>query len=101
MDDVLLTLVMPPDVARRIEDLLLEHAELVPGFGSTQIAGHGSAVHLAEPAELVSGHAPRVQIQIVGKLPAMHAVLDILRQQFPHANVFYWIAPALEVGRIA
>ncbi|MBL8480735.1 MAG: DUF3240 family protein [Rhodocyclaceae bacterium] len=100
MDEILLTLVVPSDTARQIVDLLLEHPELVQGFGSCEIAGHGSAVRLVAPAELVSGHAPRVQIQTVGQAAQLRELLDILRRSYPRANIFYWMVPALEAGRI-
>lgn len=100
MSEILLTLIVPADVARQVEDLLLEHPELVSGFTSRPVAGHGSAVQLVEPAELVSGHSPRMQVQTVGEESRMQAVLALLRDRLPHANIFYWLMPVLESGRI-
>lgn len=100
MSDVLLSLTMPPGVAQDIEDLLLAHPALVPGFTTSQANGHGSAVALVEPGELVRGHAPRVQIRLVGPLADMQAILALIREHYPHANVFYWIVPVLDMGRI-
>lgn len=100
MPDVVLTLVMPTDVAQQVEDLLLEHPELVSGFGTSLVDGHGSAVQLVEPGELVSGHSPRVQIQTVGDPDRLQTMLRMIREHYPHANIFYWLAPTLEVGRI-
>ena len=100
MDLVLLSLVMPVDVAERVEDLLLMHPELVPGFTSTLVDGHGSAVRLQAPAEQVSGHAPRQQIQVVGPLEALRSMLELLRADLPHAGVFYWLTPVFEAGRL-
>jgi hypothetical protein len=101
MSDLLLTLVMPADIAQQVEDLLLEHPELIAGFTTSAANGHGSAVHLVEPAELVSGHSPRIQIQTVGEVEKLRAALDLLRETLPRANVFYWLVPVLESGRIA
>lgn len=101
MTDVLLSLVMPSGIVQAVEDLLLDHPELVPGFTTSHADGHGSAVRLVEPAELVSGHSPRMQIQLAGNRADVEAVLALLRERLPHANIFYWIVPVLALGRIA
>lgn len=100
MPDVVLTLVMPTDIAQQMEDLLLEHPELVSGFCVSVVEGHGSSVQLVGPGELVSGHSPRVQIQTVGDPERLQALLSVIRGEYPHANIFFWLVPALEVGRI-
>lgn len=100
MPDALLTLVMPADIAQQVEDLLLEHPELIGGFTTSAANGHGSSVHLVGPAELVSGHSPRIQIQTVGEPECLRAVLGLLRQRLPRVNLFYWLVPVLECGRI-
>lgn len=100
MSDVLLSLTLPTGMAQDIEDLLLAHPALVPGFTTSQADGHGSAVRLVEPAELVRGHSPRTQFRLVGSLADMQAILALLKEHYPHANIFYWIVPVLEFGRI-
>lgn len=100
MTDALLTLIMPADIAQAVEDVLFEHPELVPGFTTSSAAGHGSSVRLVEAAELVSGHAPRTQVQMVGDLRNLQAVLALLRDQLPHARLFYWLLPVLASGRV-
>lgn len=100
MSDVLLSLTMPPSMIQDIEDLLLSHPEIVRGFTTSHANGHGNAVPLVEPAELVRGHAPRVQVRLVGPLADMQAILALIREHYPHANIFYWIVPVLEMGRI-
>ena len=67
---------------------------------SSSELGHGSAVRLVEPAELVRGHSPRTQFRLVGTLADMQAILALLKEHYPHANIFYWIVPVLEFGRI-
>lgn len=101
MPDVLLTLIVPAGVAQQVEDLLLEHPEWVAGFTASAADGHGSAVRLVEPAELVSGHSPRTQIQAVGEAEKLRAALALLRDRLPHARLYYWLVPVLESGRIA
>jgi len=100
MADVLLTLVMPDDIAQHVEDLLLSRPDLVRGFTASPAEGHGSVVHLVEPAELVSGHAPRTQIQTVGAEEAMRAALAVIKAELPRANIFYWLLPVIELGRL-
>lgn len=101
MPDVLLMLVVPLDIAQQVEDLLLEHPELIGGFTTCTVDGHGSAVRLVEASELVSGHAPRVEIQTVGPEDKLRAALAMLRENLPRANLFYWLVPVIEMGRIA
>lgn len=100
MANVLLSLTMPVDVSQHVEDLLLGRPDLVLGFTAAHVDGHGSVVRLVEASELVRGHVPRVQIQSVGAETSMRAVIDLIRSTLPQANIFYWLLPVIEVGRI-
>lgn len=100
MADVLLTLIMPDDVAQHVEDLLLSRPDLVPGFTVSAAEGHGSAVSLVEDTELVAGHAPRTVIRTVGPEADKRAVLSLIKHELPRANVFYWLMPIIEAGRL-
>jgi hypothetical protein len=100
MADVLLSLTLPNDVAQHVEDLLLSRPDLVPGFTTSAAEGHGSVVQLVEPGELVAGHSPRTQIRMVGPEENMRAVLALLKAQLPRANLFYWLVPVIEMGRL-
>ncbi len=100
MADVLLSLTMPVDVAQHVEDLLLSRPDLVAGFTAIHVDGHGSVVRLVKADELVRGHSPRVQIQSVGEEAAMREVVSLLRRDLPQANIFYWLLPVLELGRL-
>lgn len=100
MTDAVLSLVVPAPAAQALEDLLLDHPELVHGFTTADANGHGASVHLAEAAELVSGHAPRQLVQMVGTVAEMQAIVALVRRELAHANIFYWLAPVLESGRI-
>lgn len=100
MADLLLSLTMPNDVAQHVEDLLLSRPDLVRGFTASIAEGHGSVVPLVEAAELVSGHSPRTQIRTVGSEESMRAVLALIKAELPQANVFYWLVPVIEVGRL-
>ena len=64
-----------------------------------QPVGHVARVDIA-PGELVAGHAPRTQIRMVGPEANMRAVLALLKAQLPRANLFYWLVPVIEMGRL-
>lgn len=98
MNNTLLTLIMPDDVAQHVEDVLLQHPELVRGFTSSSARGHGAAVPLLAAAELVSGNAPRTSIQMVGPETDMRALLGIVKQQLPRARIYFWLQPVIEAG---
>ena len=100
MADVLLTLVVPDDIAQLVEDLLLSRADLVRGFTTSHAAGHGAAVALVEAAELVAGHAPRTLLRTAGPEAAMRALLALVKAEMPRANVYYWLVPVIESGRL-
>jgi len=100
MTKVLLTLTMPTDIGQDVEDLLLTRPDLVTGFTTAHVDGHGSVVRLVEASERVRGHAPRVQVQSVGREDAMHEVLALLRRELPQANIYYWLLPVSEAGRL-
>ena len=100
MADVLLSLTLPNDVAQDVEDLLLSRPDLVRGFTASIAEGHGSVVQLVEPGELVAGHSPRTQIRTVGPEENMRAVLALIKSELPRANVFFWLVPVIEMGRL-
>ena len=100
MADVLLSLIMPNDVAQHVEDLLLSRPELVRGFSAGHLDGHGAIIPLVDPGELVSGHSPRTQIQTLGPEDAMRQVLSLIKAELPRANIFFWLLPVIESGRL-
>lgn len=100
MADVLLSLTLPNDVALDVEDLLLSRPDLVRGFTTSQANGHGAVIPLVAPSELVSGHAPRIQIRMVGNEENMRGVLKLIKAELPNANVFFWLMPVIEMGRL-
>lgn len=100
MPELLLTLIMPDDVAEHVQDLLLSHPELVRGFTASRAEGHGSVVELVEAAELVAGHAPRTVIRTVGAEAAMRRLLALIKDTLPRAKVYYWLVPVIETGHL-
>jgi hypothetical protein len=100
MADVLLNLIMTNDVSQHVEDLLLKHPDLVRGFTASPAEGHGSVVSLVEPGEQVSGHSPRTRIQAAGPEEAMRTVLGLIKTELPRANIYYWLLPVIDMGRL-
>ncbi|MDD2884105.1 MAG: DUF3240 family protein [Dechloromonas sp.] len=100
MNAVLLTLLVPQNIAQTVEDLLLEQQALVSGFTSIAAHGHGSSVVLLEPAERVAGHAPRVHIQLAGSEAHMQQLLAQLKTALPRATIFYWLTPVIAMGHL-
>ncbi len=98
--DVLLTLILPVDIAEAVEDLLLARPDLVRGFTTSAADGHSSVVPLVEASELVTGHSPRKLIRTVGNETAMRNLMADIRAQLPQANIYYWLVPVIEVGRL-
>ena len=100
MADVLLSLTMTKDVAQHVKDLLLARPDLVRGFTASLAEGHGVTVPLVAPSELVSGHSPRSQIRMVGTEENMRQVLALIKATLPNADVFFWLIPVIEMGRL-
>lgn len=98
---VLLTLVVHKSISEELIELLLEHPDVVAGFSTTEGDGHGSSVEYVGPSEHVRGRARRVRVQLITGAPHARSVLDLVRQKFANANVFYWMIPVLESGRCA
>lgn len=99
-DNVLLTLVVPHAVEDVVLDVLLAHPETVHGFTTTRGEGHGVGVELVAPMELVRGSSPRMCIRIVGARVMADATVALLKEELPGTNLYYWIVPVLEAGRI-
>ena len=100
MADVLLTLIMPDNATQHVEDLLLARPDLAPGFTVSAAEGHGAVIPLIEDAELVAGHAPRTVIRVVGPEAQMRQILALLKQSMPNANIFFWLVPIIDKGRL-
>lgn len=98
--DILLTLIVPTEVAESVEDLLLARGDLTSGFTCVAADGHGSRLTLHGAGELVSGHAPRTQIQTIASEAAVRALLAALKAALPRAALYYWLTPVLEKGHL-
>jgi hypothetical protein len=100
MSNVLMTLVMPNQLAQEVEDLLLSRPDLIKGFTASQAEGHGAAVELVEAGELVAGHVPRTVIRSVGSETDMRAAIALIKAKLPRANLYFWLVPVIEMGRL-
>lgn len=100
MSDVLLTLIAPVRIAEAVEDLMLAHPELVSGFTACPADGHGRPERLIHAEERVAGHAPCVMIATVGTAPDVDKLLSLLKENLPHAYLYYWVTPVLSQGNI-
>lgn len=100
MPEVLLSLTLPEDIAQEVEDLLLSRPDLVHGFTVSRADGHGAGVSLSAASELVSGHSPRMQIRMIGDEAELRGVLAMLKDELPGANLYYWLVPVIEAGRL-
>ncbi|HMV64800.1 MAG TPA: DUF3240 family protein [Rhodocyclaceae bacterium] len=100
MADVLLTLIVPTDIAQHVEDLLLSRPDLVRGFTTSAADGHGSVVTLSGAEELVGGHAPRMLIRTAGPEDLIRSLMAAVKDAFPRANLYYWLVPLLDRGQL-
>ncbi len=98
-EPVLLTLVVPPDVAESLIDWMLAR----DSAGFSTMAGHGHGVSQAKLsiAEQVAGRQARHFIEIQLTLERAHLLLVDLGRDFEGAGFHYWIASLVEAGPLA
>ncbi|MCL2345727.1 MAG: DUF3240 family protein [Desulfobulbus sp.] len=100
MNKVLLTLVMPDELAQEIKDLLLSRPDLIHGFTATHAEGRGATVELVEAGELVDGYALRTVIRSAGDESAIRQMLALIKQTLPHGNIYFWLSPLIDTGSL-
>lgn len=98
--DTCLNLVLPSGLQEAVSDLLLAHPELRITFGAFPVEARGADAALLTNAEHVSGHAARVQIQLVARHADALTLLQYLKEAMPNPAIFYWIVPVLTQGRL-
>jgi len=99
---LLLTLIVPKELEEAVADALLARPDLTAGFSSMSAEGHGSSIQLVAADELVCGHVRRKRLDTVcDSKEKTTAILLLLREQFPGANLYYWLTPVLAYGRLA
>lgn len=96
-----LIIVLPKFFEEDLVDKLLEHPELVTGFTTTDVNGHGRSVAYHAAAEEVRGRVARVQVQIVLGPDQAQSLIKLLKESFRSAEIAYWLTPVVEFGRFA
>ena len=99
-EPVCLTLIAPHPLRDELFDFLSEQADIVSGFTASDVAGHGSGVHLHTAAERVKGHADQVLVRIVLPKAAAERLLERLRVSFAGTNLVYWTTPVTDFGTL-
>ncbi len=100
MNKVLLTLVMPDELAQEMKDLLLSRPDLITGFTASHAEGRGATIELVEAGELVDGYALRTVIRSVGGETAMREIIALIRQELPRAHTYFWLVPIIDMGSL-
>ena len=98
--DVMLNVVVPHSIEEELVDRLLEETDLVRGFSSYPISGHGGRMATASVSERVRGRSDRVLFQIGMARGDVEAVLVRLREQVPNPEIAWWVLPVEGFGRL-
>jgi hypothetical protein len=94
----LLTLIFPKAIEEQIVALMLKQHELVSGFTTSDVEGHGRNTKLQSMGEKVRGRARRVQMKVVLNDGAATALLAYLKQELGNTDIVYWLCPVTEFG---
>lgn len=98
--DTCLNLILPAGLEEAVADLLLAYPDITVSFASFPVQAHGADIPLDTPGEHVSGHARKVQMQLLLHGSMTDTMLNYLREAFPNPSVFYWITPVLGAGSL-
>ncbi|NTV10297.1 MAG: DUF3240 family protein [Zoogloea sp.] len=98
--DTLLTLIIPTELEAALIDELLENPDLAPGFTTNQVEGHGTQATFFSPGESVRGRADRIRLELLLDAPTANRLIAHVQMHFSHANVFWWMSPAITGGRL-
>ncbi len=94
-----LTLILPIALEEAVLDTLLEHPEWVSGFTSMEVSGHGQSQMMTTAAEAVRGRARRVRVDTVMARDEATLLLELLKANWPHPEVVYWMVDVPAFGR--
>lgn len=94
-----LTLILPVALEEAVLDTLLEHPEWVSGFTSMEVSGHGQSQMMTTAAEAVRGRARRVRVDTVMARDEAAQLLELLKTNWPHPEVVYWMVDVPAFGR--
>jgi hypothetical protein len=99
--DCCLTLVFPPSLEDALVGHLLAHPEWVTGCVLLPAEGLGNPLHGRDAHELVRGRTRQTAAQILMNGEDARALIALLRDALPRADVGWWIAPVIDSGRFA
>lgn len=99
--DCLLTVAFPLALEEDLLDVLRQQHALVPGFSVVHGQGLGHDAPLTTMMERVEGRARRGFVSMVMRRDDVSLLMGQLRKEFPSPEVFYWVVPLLEFGRLA
>ncbi len=98
--DVMLNVVVPKSLEEEFVDRLLESPDLVRGFTSYPISGHGGRMATASVSERVRGRSDRVLFQIGMGRDDVEPLLGQLRAAVPNPEIAWWVLPVEGFGRL-
>ena len=98
-DKVLVSLVVSPLIKDAMVDQLLT-AEVVSGFSSYPINGHGTSLASLTPAEQVTGQQRQIMFQIHLAQDHVDPLLSQLTTAFSGSGIHYWVMPVQDAGHI-
>ena len=98
--DVMLNVVVPKSLEEELVDRLLEAGDLVRGFTSYPVSGHGGRMATASVSERVRGRSDRVLFQIGMARGDVEALLTRLRERVPNPEIAWWVLPIEGFGRL-
>jgi len=98
--DVMLNVVVPKSLEEEMVDRLLEAGDLVRGFTSYPVSGHGGRMATASVSERVRGRSDRVLFQIGMARGHVEALLARLRERVPNPEIAWWVLPIEGFGRL-
>lgn len=94
-----LTLILPVALEEAVLDTLLEHPEWVSSFTSMEVSGHGQSQKMTTAAEVVRGRARRVRMDTLMQRDDAAQLLELLKTNWPHPEVVYWMVDVQAFGR--
>ncbi len=100
MNRVLLTIICPPSLERPITDWLLEQ-DVISGFTSSQVYGHGSEPDSLSLIEQVEGRKKQFMFQLHISSDLQDTVIKDLKQTFNKTKIHFWVVPLLTSGRLS
>ena len=98
--DTMLNVVVPKVLEEDLVDHLLEFGDLVRGFTSYPISGHGGRMATASVSERVRGRSDRTLFQIGMSRAEVEPLLARLRAAMPNPEVAWWVVPVECFGRL-